>query len=123
MLPFAMSKKASKKVSLGRTKASREAAKKRKKEVSEKILALTTLQALAYDQAMAQSQSSERQAKELEKQAATLRKEGSRGLEVAMHVILAEHKMDTYPFSPCGIEPLRDEEGRIQQLKFSKESK
>lgn len=119
-----------KKVSAGRTKQSKAKAHAKKQAkakqakdqtLEEKIIGLSTLQALAYDQAMQENHRNEQLALDLEKQAANLRKEGGKVLGVAMSVILEEHGLDAYPFSPCAIEPIRDDSGRIQQLKFSKE--
>ena len=119
-----------KKVSMGRTKQSKAKARARKQAKAdqakkqtpgEKVIDLSTLQALAYDQAMQENGRNEQLALGFEKQAAKLRKEGGKVLGVAMSVILEEHGLDAYPFSPCAIEPIRDDSGRIQQLKFSKE--
>jgi hypothetical protein len=118
-----------KKISAGRTKKTKARAKKpnqaKKPEADqtpeEKLLDLSTLQALAYDQAMQENNRNEQLALGFEKQAAKLRKEGGKALGVAVSVILEEHGLDSYPFSPCAIEPVRDEGGRIQQLKFTNE--
>ena len=124
-----------KKVTMGRAKQSKAKARARKQAKAdqakadqakdqtpeEKIIDLSTLQALAYDQAMQENRRNEQLALDLEKQAAKLRKEGGKVLGVAMSVILEEHGLDTYPFSPCAIEPIRDDSGRILQLKFSRE--
>ena len=114
-----------KKVSAGRkakTRARKQTKADQAKEApKEKTIDLSTLQAFAYDQAMQENHRNEQLALDLEKSAAKLRKEGGKVLGVAMSVILKEHGLDTYPFSPCAIEPIRDEAGRIQQLKFTKE--